>query len=95
VDKKYIVIAVGNEELMFVFPDTVAHKWMFEAAQGIRQGVPGSWSRPYIGSKCVAAGFVTDDGFCHGRSESLGIASRAGVDTEMFERQYRNLPIAA
>jgi hypothetical protein len=82
---KYIVMKDEHgKELLFTFPEMIAHNWMFEAVQNVREGVPQNWARPYRGSDCVAAGFMTKDGVCYGRSESLNIPSRPEIDTKLF-----------
>lgn len=81
---KYITIKTpAGEELLFTFPDTVAHLWMFHGVQELKQGVPQNWCRPYRDSECVGAGFVMD-GTCYGRSESLNIDSRNQIDTKLL-----------
>ena len=83
---KYIVIRTeAGVELLFTFPNEVAHVWFFQAVQTTKQGVPHNWLRPYSNAECVGAGFLMD-GKCFGKSESLNVASRPGFDTALLER---------
>lgn len=87
---KYIVMAHEGAEYMVLFPrHELTHKYMAEAVQHIRcEGArPGDWSRDFIDSKIVSAGFVDASGHCHGHSESLGIGSRP-EDTKLLQSQY-------
>lgn len=84
--RKYIVVDAGGHEMIFTFPDVVMHFWMLEAVRTLRQGVPDNWCRPYMGAVCVGAGFVTSDGVCFGRSESLKIDSRPALDTALLQQ---------
>lgn len=84
---KYIVMKDEHgHELLFTFPETIAHNWMAHAVTDIREGVPANWTKPYRRAECIAAGFITADGVCWGKSESLGIASRTEADTLLWMR---------
>lgn len=80
---KYIVMALADKEEIFVFPRTVDHDRMAEACEMIRFGDGRNWNRKYRDGECVAAGFI-DGGKCHGRSESLNLASRPEIDTMLL-----------
>jgi len=81
---KYIVMALNGAEEIFVFPRTVDHDRMAEACDAIRFGGDRNWERKYLrDGECIAAGFV-DNGVCHGRSESLNVDSRPGLDTSLL-----------
>jgi hypothetical protein len=82
---KYIVIASEGEELIFTFPESIAHVHMFEAVRTVKQGVPQNWNRPHWNAKIVSAGFVYPSGECHGHSETLGVKSRGQVDTKLLD----------
>lgn len=82
---KYIVIQLGEKESIFVFPRDVDHDRMFEACEAIRFGSDRNWVREIRkNGEAIAAGFV-DGGVCHGRSETLGLASRGDVDTALLK----------
>lgn len=81
---KYIVIKSGNEELIFVFPESITHKHMAEAVCQVREGIGNRWTKPHFNAKPIAAGFVSNDGVCYGLSESLRLPSREGKDTMLL-----------
>jgi hypothetical protein len=83
---KYIIISVQGEELAFLFPDTVMHRDMLETVLTMRVSEGRSWSRPYREAECVAAGFVSVEGFCYGHSESIGVDSRGEVDSAIIKK---------
>jgi hypothetical protein len=80
---KYIVVGLDGKEQIFVFPKTVDHDRMYEAMEVIRFGDSHNWERKLYDGKAISAGFITD-GKCHGRSETLDLASRGDVDTKLF-----------
>lgn len=83
---KYIVIQLGEKESIFVFPRDVDHDRMFEACEAIRFGNERNWVREIrMNGEAISAGFV-DGGVCHGRSETLGLASRGEADTALLTR---------
>lgn len=86
---KYIVIKHGDKEMIFTFPNEVTHSFMFGAVKTIKQGFPLNWTRPYLDAEIVSAGFVTHTGECHGKSESLGVASRPELDTMLLQIGHR------
>jgi hypothetical protein len=91
---KYIVMSLGGEEQIFVFPRMVDHDRMFEACERIRFG-HRDWNRLYKQQgECVAAGFI-DNGECHGRSETLGIESRGSKDTALLGNTNARIPSLA
>lgn len=78
---KYIVMkSESEEEEIFLFPRHIDHDCMAEVLGRIKNQSFGNWHR--VLRQLVSAGFV-DDGHCHGRSESLGLASRP-QDTELL-----------
>lgn len=80
---KYIVTTTEEgEEEMFIFPNSVNHKIMAESICGMRNQTHGNWKR--IRREPVSAGFV-EDGFCCGRSESLGLDPRV-EDSELLNQ---------
>ena len=80
---KYIVMALNDEEEIFIFPRIVDHDRMVEACERIRFGDERNWNRKYRKGQVVAAGFI-DGGVCHGRSETLGLESRGKVDAALL-----------
>jgi hypothetical protein len=80
---KYIVFELNAKEMIFVFPRDVDHDRMAEACGAIRWGGEHNWRRSLRDGEAIAAGFV-DNGVCHGRSETLGIASRGDADTKLL-----------
>lgn len=80
---KYIVMALADQEEIFIFPRTVDHDRMKEACEIIRFGDERNWNRKYRQGGCVSAGFI-DNGICHGRSETLGLSSRSEADTKLL-----------
>lgn len=80
---KYIVVELDGKEQIFTFPKSVDHDRMLEAVGAIRMGSDTNWRRQYRGAGLVSAGFV-DGGVCHGRSETLGMASRGVADTALL-----------
>lgn len=74
---KYIVTVTedGVREI-FVFPRSVHHSAMAEAVARIKEvNGPHDWRR--ITRTPVSAGFVDNNGVCHGKSESLRLESSA------------------
>lgn len=86
-NRKFITIKTEEGvELIFTFPDAVAHIWMLEAVHTVKQGGPQNWIRPYGAAPCISAGFVMN-GTCYGHSESLNIGARlGGLDTALLAR---------
>jgi hypothetical protein len=81
---KYIVTALNDKELIFIFPRDVDHDRMAEAIAAIRFGSDQNWERKLRkDGELISAGFI-DNGECHGRSETLGIESRGMPDTELL-----------
>ena len=85
---KYIVVEVSTagiiRELPFIFPESFVHKSMYKMVE-----------REYLfdhkadSVRCVAAGFISSvavapAGGCHGKSESLEIASRGEEDDNII-----------
>lgn len=57
----------GKEEL-FLFPRGIDHDAMAEVLGYIKNQTHGNWHRVY--REPISAGFVGEDGECHGRSEN-------------------------
>lgn len=86
---KYIVIQLGEHERLFVFPREIDHDRMFEACEAIRFGDERNWVREIRkNGEVIAAGFITHM-CCHGSSETLCVASRGEVDTQLFLSQFK------
>jgi hypothetical protein len=81
---KYIVTRLDDKECIFVFPRTVDHDRMWEAMEAIRFGDHRNWERKLRDGEAISAGFVAN-GVCHGRSETLNLASRGAKDTELLK----------
>lgn len=85
---KYIVTRdMDDQEELFIFPNAVHHDAMAELLSDI--GDRRNKDRDQIYRKPIAAGFVDSNWKCHGRSETLGLESRA-VDTEILARQIQD-----
>lgn len=80
---KYIVTKLDDKEVIFVFPKSVDHDRMWEAMAAIRFDSGRDWSRKLRDGELVSAGFISH-GICTGRSESLGVESRKGLDTALL-----------
>lgn len=81
--RKYIV-TVGQDGLeeIFTFPMSVNHDCMAEVLGVIKNQTHGDWHR--VRRRPVSAGFVTFDGYCSGRSETLNLDSRPEQDTALL-----------
>lgn len=79
---KYIVTINdnGNEEI-FVFNEIINHDCMAEVLGYIKNQSFGDWER--VRREPISAGFV-QDGVCYGRSVTLGLSSREGIDTKLL-----------
>lgn len=73
----------GKEEI-FLFPKSINHDAMAEVLGRIKNQTHGNWHRAH--REPVAAGFVSADKKCFGRSESLGLDSRP-EDTILLAKQ--------
>ena len=82
---KYIVYQDGDKEYLVTFPRSIDHDRMAEAMECLRFGSERDWHRRQ--GEVLAAGFVDGGGNCHGRSETLGIASRPDADTALLRSQ--------
>jgi hypothetical protein len=82
---KYIVTEYNGVEEMFVFPDTINHDCMAEALCRIKNTTSSGWVR--IPRNPISAGFITVDGECYGRSETLNLDSRGIADTVLFDME--------
>ncbi len=85
---KYIVANIEGHEALFVFPREIDHDRMAEALESIRFGYSHNWERKLHNARekdgvLLSAGFV-DNGVCHGRSETLDLDSRGGIDTVLL-----------
>lgn len=68
---------------MVVFPESIVHEEMLDAVKEMWVGAKNRWELPHRHAECVGAGFIFA-GKCFGASESVGVKSRMGVDTELF-----------
>lgn len=85
---KYIVTEDEEfKEEIFLFPNSVNHACFSEAIEGLRNQKHGNWKR--IRRITISAGFVTG-GACHGKSESLHLASRARDNDILKAQQNEN-----
>lgn len=89
---KYIVANLEGNDAIFVFPREINHDYMAEALEAIRFGYSHNWERKLHNAisdgKIISAGFVSPDGTCHGRSETLDLDSRGEIDTALLKRWY-------
>lgn len=89
---KYLVAVIEGNEAIFVFPREVNHDYMAEALEAIRFGYSHNWERKLHNGlaegKIISAGFI-DAMRCHGRSETLGLASRGEPDTALLRGWFR------
>ncbi len=87
---KYIVISHLGVEYMFICPKNIhlTHENFADAIHTMKfVNSNHDWQRMY-NSHVVSAGFVNNQGWCHGRSESLNIDSRE-EDSILWAKQYR------
>ncbi len=81
---KYIIVKVGAIELPIVFPELLVH---YDVACGL--GYRGK----VVGAGFCEVGAETDTPFadynCFGKSESLNVESRRGVDAEILNKYLR------
>lgn len=82
---KYIVTERNGIEEMFVFPDTINHDCMAEVINRIKNNSQGNWYR--VPRRPISAGFITVDGECYGRSETLNLNSRGVTDTVLWDME--------
>ena len=75
----------GTEEI-FLFPKSVNHDAMAEILPYIKDQTHGDWSRVY--REPISAGFVDYEGTCFGKSETLNLESRGGVDTQLLVQSH-------
>jgi hypothetical protein len=85
---KYIVTQHEGIEEMFVFPDTINHDCMAEVISRIKNHSHGNWKR--VPRRPISAGFITVEGECYGRSETLRLDSRGTTDTVLFDMECKN-----
>ena len=78
-DAKYISINVDDHDLMFTFPKCIDHDKMHDAIMVTPVNIDSHCFEGHL----LSAGFITAHGNCHGRSETLSIASLP-KDTELF-----------
>lgn len=93
-DLKYIVAAVNGQEAIYLFPKTIDHDRMFETMGDLLFVNNSGGVGPYDEGDLISAGFV-DDGMCHGRSETLDLASRGELDTRLlpFKKENQQSPV--
>lgn len=96
---KYLVANLEGNDAIFVFPREIDHDRMAEALGAIRFGYSHNWERKLRNAqadgKIVSAGFVSPDGTCHGRSETLDLDSRGPIDTMLLKRWYPGEKVGA
>jgi hypothetical protein len=81
-EMKYIVtLGDGGMEEIFPFSPLINHDAMAEAVSCIKNRTRDPWHR--VHRQAISAGFVSPDGTCHGRSESLGLSARP-EDTQLL-----------
>jgi len=85
---KYIVTEREGVEEMFVFPDTINHDCMAEVLDRIKDRTTGNWQ--YIDRTPISAGFISVDGECYGRSETLRLDSRGVTDSVLWDMECKN-----
>jgi len=85
---KYIVTEREGIEEMFVFPDTINHDCMAEVLNAIKNQRSGDWRR--IRRTPISAGFISVDGECYGRSETLRLDSRGVTDSVLWDMECKN-----
>jgi hypothetical protein len=78
----------GKEEVI-LFPNSIHHDCMVEAADRIRNQSYGNWKR--VDRMPISAGFVDSNMVCHGRSETLDLDSRP-EDTLILKQQLMVSP---
>lgn len=86
---KYIILKLEDKHYPFVFSKSLNHSDFCDIAKKTKMypnGGSRNWERLLRNSVCVGAGFISKDGTCHGRSESLGIDSRP-EDTKIFAEE--------
>lgn len=82
---KYVCFKDGEgRELIVTFPEQFVHSDVAEAMMRMRKGFQRSMERYNLHP--VSAGFVGNNGVCHGKSESLRLSSRP-EDTEILRGQ--------
>jgi hypothetical protein len=74
----------NNKLEIFTFPKSVDHDAMAEMLGAIKNQTHGDWHR--VRREPVSAGFISIDGTCYGKSETLGLAADPG-DTEIYQNQ--------
>jgi len=83
---KYIVTELDGKEEIFIFPDSVNHDCMDEAISRIKSRKGSGWVR--LRRRAISAGFITRDGKCYGRSETLNLSSREDLDTQLYRINF-------
>jgi hypothetical protein len=82
-EMKYVVVSSPEYgEQLVMFPKSINHNAMVESLSRIRYGTAQDWQRVY--AEPVSAGF-TDGINCYGRSESLHLDARPGLDTALLK----------
>jgi len=79
---KYIVYRDGGRDHLITFPKCINHNHMAQAVESLRFGEDHNWHRRQ--GEIVSAGFI-EGGECSGRSESLNLDSRKGIDTVIYK----------
>lgn len=90
-EMKYIVLGDRNqplsEEIMMIFPKTIDHDRFMEVMRMMMLKQETIGGENYSPINKMSAGFVEDDGYCYGRSETLGISSRE-EDSNLFKKWF-------
>lgn len=86
---KFITMQDENGKLeLFTFPKSIHHDAMAEVLGRIKNQTHGNWHRVF--REPVSAGFVSADGACYGKSETLGLSSRP-EDSALLAKQLAQI----
>lgn len=86
---KYIILQVEDKTYPFTFSKELNHSDFCDIVKRIKMYPNGGhthWEKKLARADCVGAGFISKDGTCSGRSESLNIESRP-EDTDIVGLQ--------
>ena len=75
----------NRKDEIIVFPRSINHDCMAEGMRRVRTQTWGNWKR--LTRTPVSAGFVSPDGECYGRSETLNLDSLKAEDTALLKLQ--------
>ena len=83
---KYICTSdLNGIEEIFIFPVTIDHDLMAMQLKTIQMRSQATGQRQRRPLKLISAGFIVN-GECHGRSETLDLDARAGLDTALLRK---------